>query len=69
MALRLLRMAVEMELTCRWADVTTSNRTPPTKASQRQTKTVFEKEWSFLPPMQNQFTLKKGIQIHFHADS
>jgi hypothetical protein len=46
--------------TVAWIDHTASNRTPPTRASQKQTRTVFDKEWSFLPQSQSAFTLKPG---------
>lgn len=46
-----------------WMDPLASRGTPPTRASQKQTKTVFEKEWSFLPQSQGTFTLKQGTAV------
>jgi hypothetical protein len=61
MAWQLSRISILKALVdCSWVDATASNRTPPTRANQRQTKTVYEKEWSFLPQTQSTFTLKQG---------
>ena len=52
----------------RWVDSNASNRTPPTRASQRQTKTVYDKEWSFLPQAHTTFTLKHGTSLSVVSD-
>lgn len=45
----------------RWFESAAFNKASQARAPQKQTKTVFDKEWSFLPQSQNKFTLNQGV--------